>query len=226
MKAEEKTDLVTFRKYSSLFAAAAFQSLLRSEGVYSEIEDVSPPVDITFSVNPLHNEYRVRIRPGDFEKVNGLLTVETLLSLDNISEDHFMYDFSDMELIEVLQKPDEWSMEDYIIAQKMLSARGLEFADEDLSKLKEKRIEALKKSRENPDKIILIGRILIFLGGIGAIAVGWYLKNFRKTIFTGERVWEFDRVSRRKGHQIMIWGIVSYVSFIVFYIWLWTYLRE
>jgi hypothetical protein len=226
MKADEKTDLVTFRKYNSLFAAASFQSLLRSEGIYCEIEDVSPPVDITFSVNPLHNEYRVRIKPEDFDKVNGLLAVETLLSLENISEDHFMYDFSDMELIEVLQKPDEWSMEDYIIAQKMLSSRGLEFTTQDLTTLKEKRIETLKKSRENPEKIILIGRILIFFGGIGAIAMGWYLKNFRKTIFTGERVWEFDRASRRKGHQIMIWGIVSYIIFIIFYIWLWTFLQK
>lgn len=111
---------LTFQKFNSFEDAVGLISLLKEHEVIVQIEDASPPVDITFSGNTLQNEIRVKIKQSDFELANQILEIQAIEHIDHYTDDHYLYDFTDGELLEIIEKPDEWSKEDFLLSQKIL----------------------------------------------------------------------------------------------------------
>jgi hypothetical protein len=211
-------EFVTYTKYNSLLDAAPLIEILSEAGIEYEIENASPSLDITFSANTMQNEYRVKIVQEDFEKADALLQDAALTTLDDIEEDHYLFDFTDEELLEILEKPDEWSNNDYIYARKIFQERGKVFSDEQLNTMRNKRIENLKMPLPEPVGLIRTGWFFAVAGGLFGLIIGWYLKEFKKTLFNGERVWVFDESTRNKGRQIMQMGLIIHIILIVVYL--------
>ena len=120
---EEK--FITFHKFNSFENAQELISTLKKNGVKVQIEDTSPPVDITFSGNTLQNEVRIKVRQSDLGRANQILEKQAEQLVDKFPDDYYLYDFTDNELIEIIEKSDEWSKEDFMLSQKILKERYL-----------------------------------------------------------------------------------------------------
>jgi hypothetical protein len=217
MSEQQKQEFVTYKKFNFLFDAEPLIEVLLENEIEYEIENASPAIDITFSANTMHNEYRIKIAPEDFSKLEHIIQERTKLILDQIEDDHYFHEFSETELIEVLQKPDEWSTADVIIARKMLEDRGKKYSDDEIQAMRNRRIAQLTTPAPRPDGLILSGWILVALGGIFGFFIGWYLNSFKKTIFSGEQVWAFDNATRKEGANMFIAGVIVHILSLLIY---------
>ena len=111
---------ITLHKFNSLENAQELIYSLKKNGVKVQIEDTSPPLDITFSGNTLQNEVRIKVKQSDLGRANQILEKQAEQIVDKFPNDYYLYDFTDNELVEIIEKSDEWSKEDFMLSQKIL----------------------------------------------------------------------------------------------------------
>src|SRR5690554_4395036 len=206
---------ITFQKFNSAEDAKELISTLKDNGLNVQIEDASPSVDLTFSGNTLQNEIRVKVKQIDFETANQILEKKAKQLIDKFPDDHYLYEFTDDELIEIIEKPDEWSKEDYLLSQKILKDKGLEINKDKVEELRQKRIDDLRKPEKVHTGWIIFGFISTLFGGLLGIFIGWFYLTFKKTDPTGQRFYAYDQKTRIRGQQIFWLGLISLIIWII-----------
>ncbi|MCB9361329.1 MAG: hypothetical protein H6588_08510 [Flavobacteriales bacterium] len=214
----ERGVYVNFHKFSSIEEATELSETLKQESISSVVENASPPVDITFSGNVLQNEFIVKIMSSDFEKANLVLEEYAKNNIENISKEHYLYEFSNEELLEILEKPDEWCKEDYFLAQKILKDKGQEVAGVKLEELKKKRIDDLRKPEKAEEGWIIAGYFMALFGGVLGVFIGWFHWTFKKTDPLGLRVYVYDEKTRKKGKNLFLFGITLQIIWILIWV--------
>lgn len=140
------------------------------------------------------------LKKEDFDKADQLL-------VSNEEIEHYLFEYSDDELVEVIVKEDEWSEFDVDLAKKILEERG-KYSEEHIESLKEKRIEELRKPDEKQNKWVLRGYYLAIVGGWISVFIGLHLSTYKKKLPNGEKVYAFSESDRRNGRYIYILGII------------------
>lgn len=220
MTHQEQTDeFVTYRIFNVLQDALPLLDILKENEIEYEIENASPSLDVTFSASTLQYEYRIKIRASDFTKADSVISNDIIKTIDDIDSDHYLFDFSDDELVEILKKPDEWSRDDYMISHHILSQRGKTIPQQQLDQMRNDRVAFLKETRPYPKELFIAGWIGTILGGTFGLLIGWYILTFRKTIFNGERVFEYDQQSRNEAQKILRIAIVVQIITVILYLW-------
>ncbi len=206
----------TFQKFSDKAAALELTDILKSHNINSVLEDASPSFDPSFSNNELIKEYRVKLLQKDFEQARQLLLQLSSRELEHIDQNHYLYDFSDEELMDLISKQDEWSALDFLLAQKILKERGHEMPPEIIETIRRERLKELAAPEKNQTGWIIAGYFFALLGGLLGVFIGWYLHYQKKTLPNGSSVYAYSSADRRHGFNILILGIVSCICWILF----------
>jgi len=205
------TDFVTFQRFNDRTAALALAETFRENGIECGLEDVSENFDVSFANNEINKDFRIKLKPVDFERADTLLLQLAEKDLADIDPGYYIFDFSNEELEEIIEKQDEWSSLDFLLAKKILKERGVEVNVSQMQAFKEKRLEALAKPEESPKVLIVAGYILAFLGGLIAIIIGAYLRTHKRTLPNGERVFGYAASDRAHGERILIIGVLGLI---------------
>ena len=110
-------------------------------------------------------------------------------------ENSLLNEFNDEELLDVIKKPDEWAVEDIVMAQSLLEKRGKHVSDEVVEAYRNKRLEEVRQPKFGGYGTIIIGYIFAFLGGVIGIFLAASLLG-KKRIFNGEKVVIYDKPTR------------------------------
>ncbi len=204
-----------FRRYPTIELAKEFESLLKQNDIDTQIVDNIAPVDTSFSGNTLQNQYEIKIQISQFEKAEKVLNNNAENLIDQIEIDHYLFDFTDEELYEILLKSDEWNELDYKLAQKILKQRGKSIDAELLNVLKRQRLESLAKPEENQKPWIIAGYIFAILGGLLGIFIGYSLFNSKKSLPNGQKVYSYSREDRKHGINIFYTGLILFPFYII-----------
>jgi hypothetical protein len=205
-------DLITFKSFNDPALAAELTALLEQHGIQHEVEESELSFNPSFVIsNELSKNYAVKIKSVDFELVNRLLTESETKNIDQVEPDHYLFSFSNEELMDILAKADEWSPFDYQLARKILTQRGVKVDDAQLADLHQSRIEDLKQPDPPQTTWIIIGYIFALAGGILGIFIGWHLAFHKKTLPDGERVFGYNENDRKQGKRIFYLSIVFFV---------------
>ena len=209
-------DFITYQRFNDIALPNNLADILQRHSITYTIEEESLTFNPTFVLNnELANEYAVKIKSEDFEQVNQLLVEEETTNIDEVEADYYLFKFTNDELIDLITKADEWSAFDYLLAQKILTERGITINDKYLAELKEKRIEELKEP-ETPQTIwIVVGYMAAFLGGILGIFIGWHLLSSKKTLPNGEKVYDYNEDDRKQGRNIFYLSIIIFAIAVV-----------
>ena len=205
------TDFVTFQRFNDRAAALALAETFRENGIECGLEDVSENFDVSFANNEINKDFRIKLKPADFERADTLLLQLAEKDLADIYPGYYIFDFSNEELKEIIEKQDEWSSLDFLLAKKILKERGVEVNVSQIQTFKEKRLEALAKPVESPQVLIVAGYILAFFGGLIAIIIGAYLRTHKRTLPNGERVFGYAASDRAHGERILIIGVLGLI---------------
>jgi hypothetical protein len=208
-----------FKHLPSIEQAQALADLLKQNGIDSLITDITPPVDLTFTGNELANLFELGVKMVDFEKAKEIVTLDNESLLDTIDPDHYLFNFTDDELYDILLRPDEWSDLDYSLAHKILIKRGKPIDYELLASLQKRRIEDLSKPEENQSVWIVLGYISALLGGFLGLVIGYSIMSAKKTLPDGSKVYSYNANNRKHGKTVFILGLIMFVIWIGFRIY-------
>lgn len=211
-------ELVTYKKFKTEEEAIPLLDILKLNEISYETENIASAVDITFTGGTeLEDKIAIKLKATDFERVDSLFHKIAVDNLDLVDKDHYLFDFTNEELYEVLENYNEWSKADFLLAQKLLNDRGQGVSDEDVQELRNKKIESLRKAEKGHRGWLIFGFISAIFGGLLGICIGYHHFKFKKTIPTGERVYAYDVQTRKRGLQIFYVGIVA----LIFWIFIW-----
>lgn len=200
--------LLTFQKFSIKEDALMLQEHLKKGGIRAVLEDVSASVDVTFSGNTHENEYLLKIDESEFEKAHTVLEKQAEWMIDHYPEDHYLFAFPDAELFELIEKSDEWSKEDVLLAGRILKKRGQDVSEQKIQALKAKRIEALRKPVAGKNGWIVFGYLSACAGGLIGLLIGWTHWQSTKLDPAGKRCHVYDEKTRKSGRNIFWIAVV------------------
>ncbi len=148
------------------------------------------------------------VKSWEFKRVNDILDLEINQNISQIGEDYYLHSFSTEELLEIVEKPDEWGNQNFLIAKNILKDRGITISDTDISQKKFKRLTELAKPEKEGNVFIILGYIFaVFFGFIG-IFFGLLIMNSKKTLPDGRKVFIYDMRTRNHGQIILIISLI------------------
>jgi hypothetical protein len=200
-----------FRKYPSEEDAAGLTEWLEANRIEYCMEKTAPSFNVTFTEASFKDEVVIKLKTTDFERVNEALTQSAVEALETVDESHYLFDFTDQELTEIILKPNEWNPFDYQLAQKILKERGKEVNAELVATIRDVRIQEMAKKDEPPTVWIWAGYTLAFLGGFFGFFIGWHLAAHTKSLPDGTKTYAYIENVRRHGKIIMIVGAIFIV---------------
>ena len=211
-------ELITYKKYRTAEDAIELIDLLKSNSIEYFVENISPSVDLTFTGGTeLDDKIAIKLKSTDFEKIDNVLNRIATENIDFVDKNHYLFDFSDDELYEILENFNEWSKTDFILAQKILNDRGETISDAKVQELIDKKIEELKRPEKGHKGWLIFGFISAILGGLLGIFIGYHHFRFKKSIPTGEKVYAYDTETRRTGLQMYYVGVIALIFWIIFW---------
>ena len=207
-----------FRRFSDQDEAESFTIDLKARGFRAEYVLNAPVQDPLFVGNGMVR-YLVTLPTDEFERAEKLLLEEAGSNMDEIPADHYLHDFNDRELMEVLVKPDEWSADDVVMAEHLLRERGMPVSSDAVDIMREARLSDLRKEAPPQTPFIVVGYIAALLGGLIAVAIGWYINTAKRTLPNGERVYVYRASDRRHAARIFSLGILIFLGWFALRLW-------
>ncbi|WP_051568694.1 hypothetical protein [Crocinitomix catalasitica] len=204
-----------FKTFSDIDAANDLIQLLEERKIKFSIINDAFEVDITFTGNKQSN-IQILIQQDDFNKVQGYLEAEAENEIIEVDQSHYLYKFTNSELFEILEKKDEWSMYDYVLAKKLLIDRGVNVDSAVLEKLNIKRDSELSAPEKGPSFTVLAGYFFGIAGGLLGILIGWSLWKSKKTLSNGEKVYVYVEEQRANGKIIFYMSFFVLITFLTF----------
>lgn len=204
-------EFLTFQKFNDLELANEIAAQLTSAGIENYIENYQNFFDVSYANNKVDMDIHLKIRQPDFAKANLALDSLYARQLENIESDYYLFDFNNEELIEIINKPDEWGRVDYLLAQKLLKDRGVEIAPTELVKIKDDRLKSLAEPEPISRKWIFAGYLVSLLGGVIGIIMGVLLMSARKTLPDGNRVYVYNSTDRSHGKTMALLALIIFM---------------
>ncbi|WP_121808570.1 putative signal transducing protein [Mucilaginibacter kameinonensis] len=202
-------EFITFKKFDDPALAQALTDLLEEAGIEHQTEKGGFSFDPTFAASSeLSTEYRVKISADDFTRANELLNASEAEDIKHVDKSYYLFSFTNAELMEILEKADEWSSFDHQLARKLLAERDIDVSDQKLAEINQNRIDELKAPESTQREWVIIGYIFALMGGVLGIFIGWMLSSHKKTLPTGEKVFVYSEADRKQGKNIRYISIV------------------
>jgi hypothetical protein len=211
-------DFSMFKRFYEKERVEALTDILKTNHIEYEVIEDSETLDSLYGDKHFSKQYVVKIHPDDFKSANEILLKLGEKELDTVDNDHYLYSFTDQELIGIISKPDEWNEFDFQLAKKILKERGKEINDETIDLLKNQRIVDLAKPDEGQKTWIYAGYffsllgIFFIIGGFISFFIGWHLSTYKKTLPNGQQIYGYKSEDRKHGRWIWITGGIAIVT--------------
>ncbi|GAB3288863.1 hypothetical protein [Hymenobacter tenuis] len=205
------SEFQTYQRFPNVEVAQPLLQLLHEHGIEYETKLDQPRIDPSFAFNPTNSYFLVKLRPADFEAARALeRTTDEQLSAD-APTDHYLFSFSDDELLDILLKADEWSSFDVALARRILHQRGQEVSPALTERLRHQRLTDLAQPEPSQKAWIFFGYAMALLGGLVAVFIGWHLYSHKKQLPNGQQVQAFRPQDRAHGLRILVLGGICFV---------------
>lgn len=199
---------IVFRKFSSREAAEDLRLILESHGITATLSNEQNEYVHIQLGSLTKSDYEVQIKPGDIPKAEAALSANLNDDVARVTKDYYLYEYSNNELFEILEKFDEWSDFDYEIAQKILRERGKIVDKETLSSLKYKRLDTLAQPEEVGVYLLYLGYSTAILFGFFGIIFGYVIMTGTKVLPDGNRVFTYTAKGRAHGKTIFYLALI------------------
>ena len=196
-------EFILFQSFYTEEEAKDLVDFLRENNIESRIEIPKGLLDRNFIGDDLDKKVYVKIRPGDFRKVNEILDNQIIQNISTLDPDYYLYFFTDEDLLDIINNPDEWSRQDFFIAKKILGERGTNLTDEKVEQIRSAWKKELAKQKSESIAALIIGYFLTLLI-IPGILLGLTYMTAKKILPDGDRVYSYDSRTRNHGRNIVL----------------------
>jgi len=204
-----------FQKWHTVEQANEVGEILKKAGIEYHVVRDKPFFDVSFAFNKTDPDVNLVIRQSDFLKAREALQEYYESRLESVDKDYYLFQFTDKELTDIIQKPDEWGSFDYELAKHILDERGIEITKDLESTILEKRLEELSAPENISPAWIILGYASAVFGGFIGIIIGWILAYYTKKLPNGVRVFVYNSTARKHGKVIFYISIFTFIIFIL-----------
>ncbi|MBA3828741.1 MAG: hypothetical protein H0X33_07375 [Taibaiella sp.] len=224
-------DLEIFQKFETKEEADEVKTMLESHGVQSSIEGKGGLLDANFVGNDYNDYFLLMLWPADFERAQLILMQYTVVDIDKVDKNYMLFTLSDIELMDVIAKPDEWGIYNYKLAKLILQQRGKKIDEVAIHSMEEHHLQDIARPRSLDTTWIVLGYtfsiLTVFIGltkayymlvllygvnlfpGIVGIILGRTVWKTKKTLPNGERIYSYTEKSRMHGCYMMWIGVIG-----------------
>jgi hypothetical protein len=156
------------------------------------------------------------IKGADFTRANEIIDESITNNIASIDPDYYLFSFSKEELIDIVNKPDEWNNQDVILARKLLADQGHVVSDNEIQQVKNKRIQELAKPEKERSILLFIGYSLSLIVPTYGIFFGLTKLTARKVLPNGQKVNIYDGNARTHFLAMMVISIVLLVTLVLY----------
>ena len=206
MLSKTETTFLTFKAFTEKSIAEDFSKVLEENGIEFLIEEDALVFDPSYANNPLNKEYLVKIRQTDFIKAGKAYENYFLGYLDQVPVDYYLFEFSEEELMDIMQKPDEWGSLDYMLAKKLLLQKGIDFSTAEAESIRTDRLKELSAPSTETTSTIFFAYIICFILFPLGLILGWIWGYSKKTLPNGDKVFSYSVSVRNHGRNIFLLG--------------------
>jgi hypothetical protein len=177
--------------------------------------------EIAYSgVKPSYIKYQTLIASSDFEKANRLMDDFAKKAVSEVDKDHYLFEFSNQELYDILANSSEWSEFDQQLAIKILSERGELVDEKTLRELKTAKLTEMTKPKKASVGEIALGYLFpllgfltnnyafAFVGAFLALFIGLHLFRGNKTLPNGTKTAIFNAQGKTHGRNILAFSLL------------------
>jgi hypothetical protein len=207
-----------FQKFNNQNSTIELSKLLEENKIEYLIENLSINFDPILPNNEFGKEFCIKLKKNDFERVDKIISDKIKKEIENIEPNYYLLNFTNVELLDVVYKSDEWNIFDVELAKKLLKERGNEISNKDYLKIKNNRINELSQPEKSQNIYIIIGYICCILGGWLGLFIGWHLSTYKKTLPNGNKIFVYSEKDRKNGNRIFKLGIIFIVFWVIFQI--------
>jgi hypothetical protein len=200
-------EFILLKKFNTPEEASTVIELLEKNDIEFQIEKDDAIQETVFIGNTFESEMHIKVKPEDMESAQQLLQELVEINAESLDKDYYLLNFTDTELTEILQKPDEWSYNDYLWAQEILKQRGKGVDLAILEDWKKQRLVLLSQPEKISGNYIFSAYLFCLLGGIVGLLMGLHLQNANKTLPNHQKVLTYDENSRKQGNAIKWTGV-------------------
>lgn len=156
-------EFITYKQFEDEIDAEEFIQLLKENSILYEVEKAE--LKFRLLEEPLDNTVTVKVQPEDFKKVEQLQDkYDTEVMAEN--SDHYLYTFSDKDIIAILVSPSKWKSLEVKIAKKIANERGIQVTANDIQTIRDKEKSQAQHSKTSKTNFIQNGASWLFLIGI------------------------------------------------------------
>jgi len=209
------SEFQSYQRFPNVEVAQPLLQLLHQHDIpYKTLLD-QPRIDPSFAFNPTNSYFVVQVRSADVEAVRALERAADEELTATAPADHYLFRFTEEELLDVLLKPDEWNSFDVALARRILHQRGQQVSPALLERLRQQRLHDLAQPEPSQKAWVLFGYAVALLGGLVAMFIGWHLYRHTRQLPDGRTVPAFSPADQAHGLRILILGVVCFVGSVV-----------
>jgi hypothetical protein len=206
------SDFKTYMSFIDADSSLELTALLEKNDIPYILQDTKSDFDPSMSLNEANKPYLIQIQEEDREKVDQL--VKESYDISKVNKEHFLYSFSDDELIDVLKNEEEWHPLDVLLAKKLIQEKNIIIDEKKITSHQEEKRLKLFNYEKLPKYTIPIAYLICFAGGMLGFAIAIFLIVSKKTLPSGEKMYSYNPSVRRHAKIMLI--LSSILMFFLF----------
>jgi hypothetical protein len=196
-------EFIAFKKFTDLDSSEELLMLLKENKIECHLQDETYSNVKFVGYNPIDFGFTLNIKPQDFTNANSILEAYYLKEIQKADVSYYLYEFTDAELKEIVEKPYEWGEFDFLLAKKILKERGIEISEEAIERNKEEKVAELSKVVKVSKLKLICGYIASILFPPYALISGFLIVNNRNILPNGQKVYLHSAADRTHGKVII-----------------------
>lgn len=200
-------DFKTYMSFIDAESSLELTALLEKNEIPYILQDIKSDFDPTMSLNEANKPYLIQIQPENLEKVDQLVKDNFVVS--NVNKDHFLYDFSNEELIDVIKNKEEWHPLDVLLAKNIIQEKNIIFDEKEIVNYQEEKKLKLYNYENLPKYTIPIAYIICFAGGMLGFAIAVFLIVSKKSLPSGDKIFSYNPSVRRHAKLMLLLSSIS-----------------
>lgn len=200
---------IQYQQFATPAAAQDLLALLEEHDIPFQTSRSTTGSQNALSLDHGPQVFWVHLRPADSARADELQDEENRRLVADADPAHYLFEFSDEELLEVLARRSEWSRYDVQLAEHILHQRGRGTEVLGLQQLRTAQGNPLPPPERSRPGWLVWGYVTALLGGVVGLLLGWHLYSSRETLPDGRQHYTFSAQDRVHGLWIMCLGIVA-----------------
>ena len=202
----------TFKTVATQEAADDMIVALAKENIPAEVRKEEYNMLPAYGGASVTSNYNILIDPKDRVKAIEIDSKITSEFLDSIDPEHYLFSYSDQELLAVLAHKHEWNEIDLQLSEKILTDRGVFIDREQIKVANDERFEELAEPKKGKPLWIAIGYLGALLGGLLGLMISYSVVKAKRKLPDGTFVNDYDEDTRSHAKIIFVISLIVIVS--------------